>query len=57
MRILLRKVQTQDFKTPHFPRYFGDFSLKVSFGQGVPARVPWIAIHRAEMKISEVFYV
>ena len=34
---------------------FGEFSLKISVGQGASARVPWIAIHTSEMKISEVF--
>ena len=53
IKSFLIQAQRQDLKTAHFPKYFGDLSLKFSFGQGVPARVPWIAIHTPEMKISE----
>tara|TARA_Y200000002_G_scaffold248795_1_gene206064 strand:- start:1178 stop:1345 length:168 start_codon:yes stop_codon:yes gene_type:complete len=49
IKSFLIQAQRQDLKTAHFPKYFGDFSLKFSFGQGVPARVPWIAIHTLEI--------
>ena len=39
IKSFLIQAQTLDLKTAHFPKYFGDLSLKFSFGQGFPARL------------------
>jgi len=41
-----------DLKTSAFPKEWEDLRMKVSFGMGAPARVPWIGFLAPEMKIS-----
>ena len=38
------------------PEGFQDLTLKVSFGQGTPADVPWIVFLAPGMMVSEGFY-
>jgi 5-methylcytosine-specific restriction protein B len=39
----LSQSKTDDLKTKHFPKMFRELSLKVSFGQGASAKIPWIS--------------
>lgn len=43
-------------KTSAFPKEWSDLKMKVSFGMGAPARVPWIAFTAPEMQVSKGFY-
>lgn len=45
-----------DLKTASYPREFGDWKVKVSFGMGSAARVPWIGFTPAEMNIRRGIY-
>lgn len=45
-----------DLKTSPFPRDWGGLKMRVSFGMGAPARVPWIAFIAPEMQVSKGFY-
>lgn len=45
-----------DLKTAHFPKEFEGLGMKVSFGMGAPAKIPWIAFIAPEMKVSKGFY-
>ncbi len=45
-----------DLKTASYPKDWSDLLLRVSFGMGVPARVPWIAFIAQEMQVSRGFY-
>ncbi len=45
-----------DLKTATYPKEWGPFHLRISFGMGAPARVPWIAFVSTEMKVSNGFY-
>lgn len=47
-------VQSQegDLKTAHYPKEWNGFSMKVSFGMGAPARVPWIGLMGEGMTVS-----
>ena len=56
LREFLAQAQTGNLKTSHFPKEFKTFKMKVSFGQGVPARVPWISFFTPEMSTSNGFY-
>jgi hypothetical protein len=47
---------TDNLKVSHFPKIFLDLKMKVSFGQGVPARIPWISFLSDEMQTSNGFY-
>lgn len=39
----LSQAETENLKTSYFPNRFEEFKIKVSFGQGYPARIPWIS--------------
>jgi hypothetical protein len=45
-----------DLKTSSYPKEWNDLQMRVSFGMGVAARIPWIAFIAPEMKVSKGFY-
>jgi len=45
-----------DLKTSSYPREWRGLKMKVSFGMGAPARIPWIAFIAPEMQVSKGFY-
>lgn len=57
---ILKKFVAQsyegDLKTAHYPKELSDLNMKTSFGQGVPARVSWIAFTSPEMAVSNGYY-
>jgi hypothetical protein len=50
------QAQTDNLKTSHFPKEYGGLNMKVSFGMGAPARIPWIAFVSESMQVSNGFY-
>jgi len=52
----LLQAQTNNLKTAEFPKEYHDLKMKVSFGMGTPAKVPWIAFTAPEMQVSNWFY-
>lgn len=52
----LLQTQTGDLKFATYPKQWGGLKLRVSFGQGVAARVPWMAFIAPEMQVSKGFY-
>ena len=52
----LIQSQTDNLKWSSYPREYLDLKTKVSFGQGVPARVSWISFLAPEMQTSNGFY-
>jgi len=52
----IAQAQTDSLVVQHYPKEYADLRMKVSFGQGVPARVPWIAFMAPEMQVSNGFY-
>ena len=52
----LGQAKSENLRTSHYPKEFKSFKMKVSFGQGVPARVPWISFFTPEMSTSNGFY-
>lgn len=52
----LNQAQTENLKFGHYPREIEEFKSKVSFGQGVRARVPWISITGAGISTSNGYY-
>ena len=52
----LLQTKTGDLKTSSYPKEYSDLKMKVSFGMGMPARVPWIAFTAPEMQVSKGFY-
>jgi 5-methylcytosine-specific restriction protein B len=50
------QAKSGDLKTSSFPKEYSDLRLRVSFGMGGPARVPWIAFVTTEMQVSKGYY-
>jgi len=50
------QAQKGDLKTSAYPKEWSSLKMKVSFGMGAPARVPWIALTAPEMQVSKGFY-
>lgn len=52
----LNQSKSGVLKTSSYPKEWNDLTMKVSFGMGAPARVPWIAFTAQEMQVSKGFY-
>ena len=52
----LTQSKTDNLKISYYPKDFLDLKMKVSFGQGMPARIPWISFLAPEMQTSNGFY-
>lgn len=56
LNTFLLQAQKGELKTSSYPKEWSDLKMKVSFGMGAPARVPWIAFTAPEMQVSKGFY-
>jgi len=52
----LVQAQKGELKTSSYPKEWSGVKMKVSFGMGAPARIPWIAFIAPEMQASKGFY-
>jgi len=52
----IKQSKTDNLKWKAYPNEYLDLNMKVSFGQGVPARVSWISFLAPEMQTSNGFY-
>ena len=52
----IEQGKTTNLKTISYPKTFNGLTLKVSFGQGVPARIPWIGLTKSPNTISKGIY-
>jgi 5-methylcytosine-specific restriction protein B len=52
----LAQCQTENLKTSHFANKLEGLKVKISFGKGNPARVPWIALLASGQNISHGIY-
>lgn len=52
----LNQAKTAELKTKHFDNKFDNFQVKVSFGQGVEARIPWISFLKKPNTTSNGIY-
>ena len=52
----IHQAHRADLKTSTYPKQWDGWTMKVSFGQGAPARVPWIAIISPDMSVSNGYY-
>lgn len=50
------QAHSDSLKTSEYPREFLDLKMKVSFGQGGKARIPWINFTAHEMSASNGFF-
>ena len=48
----IKQTQTDSLKTKDYPKEFLDLKMKVSFGQGALAKVPWVALRAPDMPVS-----
>ena len=52
LNTFISQAHTGDLKTSLYPKEYNDLRMKVSFGMGAPARVPWIGFLAPEMRMS-----
>lgn len=52
----LQQAKTTNLKFSSFAKSFLDLKVKVSFGQGVPARIPWISFLRDGISTNNGIY-
>ena len=52
----LKDADSGTLKTSHYAKELLGFNLKVSFGMGAPARVPWMSFTTPEMSTSNGYY-
>jgi 5-methylcytosine-specific restriction protein B len=43
LKQFLAQAETENLKTSNYPKSFEEIKINVSFGQGYPARIPWIS--------------
>lgn len=56
LNTFLLQTQKPDLKTASYPKEWNGLRMKVSFGMGAPARVPWMAFIAPDMAVSKGFY-
>lgn len=56
LKEFLLQATTSNLKTAHYPKEYSSYRMKVSFGQGVSARVPWISFYSNGMSTSNGYY-
>jgi predicted nuclease of restriction endonuclease-like (RecB) superfamily len=56
LNTFLLQAQKSDLKTSAYPKEWNNLRMRVSFGMGAPARVPWIAFIAPEMAVAKGFY-
>jgi len=52
----IRQSQTSNLKTANYIKNWRELQVKVSFGMGFPARVPWVAFITPSMQVSNGYY-
>lgn len=56
LKKFIEQAHSGNLKTSFYPKEWSGLKMKVSFGMGGPARVPWIAFIAPEMAVSKGFY-
>jgi len=56
LNAFLSQAQETDLRTSSYPKEWDGLKMRVSFGMGSPARIPWIAFIAPEMRVSKGFY-
>ena len=52
----LRQAQTSNLKQKEFPKSYKGYKVRVSFGAGNVARIPWIAILKSPNEVTNGIY-
>jgi len=52
----LEQAKTENLKTKDYPKTYRDLKIKVSFGAGNQAEIPWIALLKEPNKVTEGIY-
>ena len=56
LKSFIEQASTNNLKTSQYPKTYDEFELRISFGQGSQARIPWIAILKEGQQISHGIY-
>ena len=56
LKNFIKQTQTDSLRTIDYPKEFLNLKMKVSFGQGALAKVPWVALRAPDMPVSNGYY-
>jgi 5-methylcytosine-specific restriction protein B len=56
LKDFLLQSHSGDLKTSTYPKEYADLDIRIGFGMGTPARVPWIAFLAPGMQVSNGIY-
>lgn len=56
LKTFILQSRSGELKTSIYPKEWNDFKVRVSFGMGAPARIPWISFLGTEMVTSNGIY-
>lgn len=56
LQTFITDVKAGTLKTKHYPKTYKGLKVKVSFGQGALAKIPWIALLQDGQKVSDGVY-
>jgi len=56
LKAFIAEANRGELKTAHYPKEYGGLAMRVSFGMGAPARVPWIGFLAQGMRIQDGIY-
>lgn len=56
LKKFLKQANTNNLKTKHFQNSYKNIKVKVSFGQGYSAKIPWISFLKDPFKTSDGVY-
>jgi len=52
----IEQAKTNNLKTKAYPKSYGNLKVKVSFGAGNQAKIPWIALFKEPNKVTDGIY-
>src|SRR5690554_2011013 len=56
LQSFLQQAKTDNLKTKHYPKFYKDLKIRVSFGAGNQAMVPWVAFLEKPNKVTDGIY-
>jgi len=56
LKKFILQAQKSELKTSSYPKEWSNLKMRISFGMGAPARIPWIAFIAPDMAVSKGFY-
>jgi len=56
LEMFFDQVKKEDFRTKHFQKYYRGLDVRIGFGQGTLAHIPWIAFLGENQEVQDGIY-